>query len=124
VSIVSSPPVHALLAFASTDCHGRERELVVVERVCADSCDPLERRDLLAIAAIVCGDERVEACACAGEVDGASPQTLAQSRRPYAPPALGEIEPRRDPLPPPPIEQVLASRLHVTNLGTLLDVLA
>jgi hypothetical protein len=85
----------------------------------------LWRRDCVAIAEFLCDraepplqradDEDDSIGHVAGEPSG---------RRSYAPPALGEIEARRDPLPPPPLEPQATSRLIVTNLGTLLDVLA
>ncbi|MHC4949039.1 MAG: hypothetical protein ACYTG1_12405 [Planctomycetota bacterium] len=46
-------------------------------------------------------------------------------RRPYAPAPLGAVPEHRDPTPPDPAETVrVINPYHVTNLGTLLDVLA
>ena len=61
-----------------------------------------------------------------GDAPAADGFRRCPSRRLYAPPALGDVSAMTASLPPapPPAPTPLASYLHVTNLGTLLDLLA
>lgn len=50
---------------------------------------------------------------------------VGHATRSYSPPALGAVTPDRDAGPPPAPEPArISAAYHVTNLGTLLDVLA
>lgn len=70
----------------------------------------------------------VEAPRCPVEIEPAPSPTVdvirPRDHRPHAPNPIGRIAPADDRVPPPEDVPRVAGYFHVTNLGSLLDVLA